>query len=34
MAAIVTRHGWRLRLHPGADGGLTAEIRMPHQPGT
>jgi two-component system sensor histidine kinase VanS len=34
IAAIVTRHGWRLRLHPGADGGLTAEIRMPHQQGT
>ena len=32
VAAIVARHGWRLRLRPGAHGGLTAEVRMPHQP--
>ncbi|MFF3488995.1 sensor histidine kinase [Streptomyces sp. NPDC002701] len=29
VAAVVTRHGWRLHLFPRPDGGLIAEIRMP-----
>lgn len=30
VAAIVARHGWHLRLRPGPEGGLIAEVRMPH----
>ncbi|MBQ1090073.1 HAMP domain-containing sensor histidine kinase [Streptomyces sp. B93] len=29
VAAVVTRHGWRLHLLPRPDGGLIAEVRMP-----
>jgi two-component system sensor histidine kinase VanS len=29
VAAIVTRHGWRLHLHPAPEGGLVAEVRIP-----
>ncbi|GAA1658380.1 sensor histidine kinase [Actinoplanes couchii] len=28
VAAVVNRHGWRLHLRPGADGGLVAEVRI------
>ncbi|MGI5441973.1 sensor histidine kinase [Streptomyces shenzhenensis] len=30
VAAVVTRHDWRLDLHPRPHGGLTAEVRIPH----
>jgi two-component system, OmpR family, sensor histidine kinase VanS len=34
VAAIITRHGWQLRLDPGAEGGgLIAEVRIPKRTG-
>jgi two-component system sensor histidine kinase VanS len=30
VAAIIARHGWHLCLRPAAEGGLIAEVRIPH----